>query len=129
MGRPPARRPSLYAIGAFMVDGLWFRLALATLLAVSAIAIAGAMDITSVPPSAPPSTGGLNGGGPPPDSQAPTTGEPELHTVVAGDTLIALAGRYYGDESLWPSILEANADRVGDPNNLQIGTTLVIPER
>ncbi len=115
-----------------MVDGLWFRIALATLLAVSAIAIAGAMDITPVPQSATPSTSGLNGGGRPSGSQAlpaPSTGEPMRHTVVAGDTLIELAARYYGDESLWPSILAANADGVGDPDNLQIGTTLLIPER
>jgi len=117
-------------VGASVVDGLWFRIGLATLLAVGAIAMSGVLDLTSPPPTALPSTGASNGGGPvATTAQTPTTSGELRHTVVAGDTLIDLADHYYGDESLWPSILAANADRVSDPDNLQVGTILLIPER
>lgn len=48
------------------------------------------------------------------------------HKVVAGDTLSALADRFYGDATLFPVIAVANG--ITDPNVLAVGQVLVIPE-
>ena len=37
---------------------------------------------------------------------------PTVHVVRPGDTLWAIAGRYYGDGALYPRLVEANAGRV-----------------
>lgn len=66
--------------------------------------------------------------GAPTATAAPVASE-RLHVITAGDTLIALAARYYGDEAQWPAILDANRDRIDDPENLRVGTELRIPER
>ncbi len=50
-----------------------------------------------------------------------------VHIVKKGDTLMQLARNYYGDASRWRSILEANRDRLPDPNRLYVGQELVIP--
>lgn len=47
------------------------------------------------------------------------------HTVVAGDTLWALADRYLGSGPRWQEIADLNGVR--DPRTLQIGTRLRIP--
>jgi S-formylglutathione hydrolase FrmB/phage tail protein X len=51
---------------------------------------------------------------------------PEItrHTVVAGDTLSALAARFYGDASLYPLIAAANG--IADPDVVDDGQVLVI---
>ena len=49
------------------------------------------------------------------------------HTVVSGDTLWAIARRYYGDGSLYRKIFEANRERISDPNLIPPGQVLVIP--
>ena len=49
------------------------------------------------------------------------------HTVVRGDTLIDLAARYLGDESRWREIYRANSGLIPDPDNLRVGTVLIIP--
>lgn len=46
------------------------------------------------------------------------------HTVVAGDTYWDLAGRYYGDNSQWRRIADANPYAARD---IPIGVTLTIP--
>ncbi len=46
-------------------------------------------------------------------------------TTVRGDTLWALALRYYGDGAQWPRIAEAN--NLHDPRAVPIGLRLVIP--
>jgi len=50
-----------------------------------------------------------------------------MHTVRKGDTLYALARRYYGDQSRWRDIYEANRDQLSDPNLLRVGMKLRIP--
>jgi len=50
---------------------------------------------------------------------------PRTHLVVRGDTLAAIAKRYYGDARRWPAIAEAN--RVTDPKSLKVGQKLLIP--
>ncbi len=49
------------------------------------------------------------------------------HTVVAGDTLSALALRFYGDATLFPLIAQANG--LVNPHRIQVGDVLVIPAR
>src|SRR3954452_1565316 len=46
------------------------------------------------------------------------------HTVVAGDTLSALASRFYGDASLYPLIATVNG--IEDPAAIDVGQELVI---
>jgi nucleoid-associated protein YgaU len=56
--------------------------------------------------------------------------EPEHRYVVrAGDTLTDIARLVYGDGSLWQLILDANRDVIEDPDNLKVGTSLLIPRR
>ena len=59
---------------------------------------------------------------PPADALAP-----RIHTVVAGDTLGKIARQYYGAAARWPEILEANRDRVKNPDLLPLGAKLQIP--
>ena len=48
------------------------------------------------------------------------------YTVVAGDTLSALALRFYGDAELdW---LIAGASGIADPNVINVGQRLIIPD-
>lgn len=49
------------------------------------------------------------------------------HVVQKGDTLFKLARRYYNDQSKWRTIWEANRARIPDPNQIEVGTKLVIP--
>lgn len=46
------------------------------------------------------------------------------YTVVAGDTLSALAARFYGDASLYPLIAAVNG--IADPGVIDVGQVLVI---
>ncbi len=60
---------------------------------------------------------------------SPTPAWTRRYVVRDGDTLSAIAKQVYGDETLWPLILEANRDRLSDPENLRVGTHLLIPDR
>jgi LysM repeat protein len=51
----------------------------------------------------------------------------EEYTVVGGDTLSRLAGKYYGDVLKWPKIYEANKQTVKNPHYIYIGQKLIIP--
>lgn len=57
-------------------------------------------------------------------STAPTA---ETHTVQAGDTLWALAAKYYGDGAQYTKIYEANTDKISNPNLIYVGQELTIP--
>src|SRR6478752_1154979 len=46
------------------------------------------------------------------------------HTVVAGDTLSALAARFYGDAAFYPLIAEVNG--IADPAVINVGKALVM---
>ena len=50
-----------------------------------------------------------------------------FHTVAKGDTLYALARRYYSDQRRWKDIFAANRDSIGDANKIRIGQRLMIP--
>ena len=49
------------------------------------------------------------------------------HTVAKGDTLFGLARQYYGDQSKWRTIYDANRNELPDPNRIRVGQRLVIP--
>jgi nucleoid-associated protein YgaU len=55
--------------------------------------------------------------------------EPEAtyHTVVRGDTLSAIAKKYYGSASKYPVIFEANKPMLEDPDKIYPGQVLRIP--
>jgi LysM repeat protein len=50
-----------------------------------------------------------------------------MYTVASGDTLSKLAKRFYGDPSRYPAIFEANKDQLKDPDKIQVGQKLKIP--
>jgi nucleoid-associated protein YgaU len=50
------------------------------------------------------------------------------YTVVQGDSLSKIARREYGDANQWRKIYEANKDVIEDPNLIEVGQDLIIPE-
>jgi nucleoid-associated protein YgaU len=50
-----------------------------------------------------------------------------VHVVEPKETLYAIARRYYNDEKHWRKILEANRNRISDPNKIEVGMKLIIP--
>lgn len=53
----------------------------------------------------------------------------QYHTVVSGDTLSAIAKKYYGDASKYPEIFEANKPMLKHPDKIYPGQSLRIPPR
>lgn len=53
----------------------------------------------------------------------------QLHQVQKGETLWAIAEKYYGDGNLHRKLQAHNADRMGSGGAIQPGTNLVIPSR
>jgi nucleoid-associated protein YgaU len=49
------------------------------------------------------------------------------YTVKKGDTLSALARRFYGDETRWPEIYQANRNKIDDPHWIYPGQVFTIP--
>lgn len=49
------------------------------------------------------------------------------HIVKKGDTLSALALRYYRNASLWPRIFDANRDKIRDPHWIYPSQRFIIP--
>jgi nucleoid-associated protein YgaU len=50
-----------------------------------------------------------------------------IHKVETSDSLIKLSKKYYGDETKWTKIHEANEDKIPNPNILHTGLELLIP--
>lgn len=50
------------------------------------------------------------------------------YTVQAGDTLSKISKQFYGDPNQYNKIFQANRDKLNDPNKIQQGQELVIPE-
>jgi len=53
---------------------------------------------------------------------------PTEHIVTSGESLSKLALNYYGDMFAWEKIWNANKTVIEDPNLIDIGMKLVIPE-
>jgi len=49
------------------------------------------------------------------------------YVVRAGDSLSAIAQKFYGDANRWKEIWEANKDKLPDPNLITVGQELRIP--
>lgn len=62
---------------------------------------------------------------PKPKPNTPTVNR--TYTVKRGDTLWALAKKYYGNGSLFPRIFDANRDKLKNPNLIYVGQVLRIP--
>jgi len=62
---------------------------------------------------------------------APKPEEPEekseIYEIVSGDTLGAIAKRYYGKAGAYMKIFEANKDIISDPNKIYPGQKIRIP--
>jgi nucleoid-associated protein YgaU len=63
-----------------------------------------------------------------PGSGVPAAGEVQIYEVKPGDTLGALAQRFYGKASLYPKIFEANRDILDNPDLIKVGQKLRIPK-
>jgi nucleoid-associated protein YgaU len=51
-----------------------------------------------------------------------------IYAVAPGDTLSKIAKHYYGDANQYMKIFEANKDQLKDPNMIQVGQKLRIPD-
>lgn len=51
----------------------------------------------------------------------------QFHTVAKGDTLSAIAKKYYGDPNRYPEIFEANKPMLTHPDKIYPGQSLRIP--
>jgi nucleoid-associated protein YgaU len=52
----------------------------------------------------------------------------KIYTVQAGDTLSGISVKVYNTSRHYQKIYEANKDEIGDPNTLQVGLNLVMPD-
>ena len=67
----------------------------------------------------------------PPKEKAPAEPPPaavEYYTIVKGDTLGAIAKRFYGKASHYVRIFEANKDIISDPDRIYPGQKIRIPK-
>jgi len=70
------------------------------------------------------------GAGPRPKPAPVSRDTPNSYRVKDGDTLSSIAGKYYGDETKWRIIYEANRSVIGnDPGALELGVRLRIPPK
>ncbi|GAB1461132.1 peptidoglycan-binding protein LysM [Thauera sp.] len=53
--------------------------------------------------------------------------EAQFHTVARGDTLSAIAKKYYGNANQYPTIFEANKPMLSHPDKIYPGQVLRIP--
>lgn len=58
----------------------------------------------------------------------PASAQDVMHEVQAGDDLRLIAGYYYGDTRLWDRIWRANRDIIRNPNRIEAGSFLWIPD-
>jgi 5'-nucleotidase len=82
---------------------------------------AGSADIAATPPTV---EAAAPAAAPAPEA-APAAPAEGTHTIVAGDTLWAIAREAYGAGSKWKTIADANPEVKAD--DLTIGSTLKIP--
>jgi nucleoid-associated protein YgaU len=69
-------------------------------------------------------TAGAKGGATP----SPVATAPQTYTVQPGDTLSGIAKRFLGDANAYMDIFNANKDKLKDPNKIQPGQVLKIPQ-
>ena len=64
----------------------------------------------------------------PPAMNPPPAPVLRKYTVQPGDTLSKISERYYGHPDRYIKIFRANRDQLDNPNLIQPGMVLVIPE-
>lgn len=52
----------------------------------------------------------------------------QFYTVLPGDSLGAIAAKFYGDAAYFPTIFDANRALLASPDKLNVGQRLVIPD-
>ena len=52
----------------------------------------------------------------------------QTYTVKSGDTLSKISQQFYGDAGKYQRIFEANRDKLNDPDKIQVGQVLTIPQ-
>ena len=57
----------------------------------------------------------------------PQTAKVEYYVIQKGDTLSAIAKRYYGNAMQYPRIFEANKEVIKDPDKIFVGQKIRIP--
>jgi nucleoid-associated protein YgaU len=60
-------------------------------------------------------------------SAPPATEKVEYYEIVSGDSLSAIAKKYYGKASEYPRIFEANREVIKDPDLIYVGQKIRIP--
>ena len=65
---------------------------------------------------------------PEPEPAPEAASEERIYEVVPGDTLGAIAQKYYGKASEYMKIFEANRDILDNPDLIKVGQKLKIPE-
>lgn len=63
------------------------------------------------------------------DATTATSAKGRTHTVVDGETLSSIAGKYLGSQARYQEVFQANRDQLKSPNDLKIGMKLNIPDR
>ncbi len=64
---------------------------------------------------------------PKPEAPVEEAESAEIYEIVSGDTLGAIAKRFYGNASKYMTIFEANRDILSDPNKIYPGQKIRIP--
>ena len=59
---------------------------------------------------------------------APSADLPQQYVVTTDDTLQKISKKFYGSYSKWNKIYEANKDVIQNPDRINAGTTITIPE-
>jgi nucleoid-associated protein YgaU len=77
------------------------------------------------PPTAPPLADDADNAPEPPEEETPSS---QFYTVESGDTLGAIAKRFYGNAGKYMTIFEANRPMLEDPNKIYPGQVLRIPQ-
>lgn len=79
-------------------------------------------------PAASPSSTAAVAGSSPTTASADVPGD--SYEVQSGDTLLTIADQFYGDNTQWRRIYDANKDVIGaDPDKLKIGMKLKVPPK
>jgi nucleoid-associated protein YgaU len=58
---------------------------------------------------------------------APPSGKVDYYVIMSGDTLSAIAKKFYGQGSAYPRIFEANREVIKDPDLIYPGQKIRIP--
>lgn len=71
---------------------------------------------------------GSSSSAPSPTEPGAAPGQARTYEVQAGDSLSKIAKKFYGNQNAWRRIFDANKDQIHNPDLIQPGWTLKIPE-